>query len=144
MSRSVTPLLALGRFLAGEDDPAACALLRRGIKKYLTHKGTLPLERCLALPTTAHALALGLRDVWLREAACVHGGRPWEVARAAERQRWKIHRWVQDGKHSAKDNFERALYAAACHAPLPAARQLSRILTTVADSANHDTAPALG
>jgi hypothetical protein len=42
--------------------------LSRGFRAYLASNGTLPLERCLRLPTGDGALGRARRDHWLRQA----------------------------------------------------------------------------
>lgn len=48
-----------------EDD---MAWLSRGFRAYLASKGTVPLERCLRLPSGDAALSRARRDHWLRQA----------------------------------------------------------------------------
>jgi hypothetical protein len=49
----------------GEED---LEWLSRGFRAYLASRGTVPLERCLRLPSGDAALARARRDHWLRQA----------------------------------------------------------------------------
>jgi hypothetical protein len=52
----------------GRIDVEDVGWLVRGFKAYLASEGTLPLERCLHLPTGDRALRRARRDSWLRQA----------------------------------------------------------------------------
>lgn len=52
----------------GRIDVEDMGWLVRGFKAYLASDGTLPLERCLHLPTGDRALRRARRDSWLRQA----------------------------------------------------------------------------
>jgi hypothetical protein len=54
--------------------------LSRGFRAYLASKGTVPLERCLRLPSGDAALSRARRDHWLRQAWNELGAQttPWQ------------------------------------------------------------------
>lgn len=63
------PLLAIVRFTDGGLTDSDIALLQRGYDTWLNAGGTIPLERCLGLPSTHNGLRKLRRDHWLRKAA---------------------------------------------------------------------------
>jgi hypothetical protein len=62
------PLTLLTRAAAGDFDDDVQSHLKAGLRLYLETGGTLPLERCLRLPTTPKGLCKAQRDYWLRRA----------------------------------------------------------------------------
>lgn len=63
------PLLAIVRFTDGGLTDSDRALLQRGCDIWLNAGGSIPLERCLGLPSTHNGLRKMRRDHWLRKAA---------------------------------------------------------------------------
>lgn len=145
--RSVSPNAALRyeqAVLADEWPPEVRAWLRDGFR--LHEKTGLPLARCLRLPTTPAARKIALRDLYLGEALKAHGGTRWQTAKAILALHWKISQWVKRGEDRADNIFERAVYRAACCAPLPEReRAIYTILCrAVSDSESADSAPRVG
>ncbi|MDP3669571.1 MAG: hypothetical protein Q8R69_07775 [Telluria sp.] len=62
-------LKACMRFIDGKPTADDVAWIGRGIAAFLGDMGSIPLERCLRLPTTHNALRKLRRDEWLRKAA---------------------------------------------------------------------------
>ena len=111
--------------------------LSRGFRAYLASNGTLPLERCLHLPSGDGALCRARRDGWLRQAwACLDDeATPWQrserLADAVNRFRSALWpRWrARDTAPSSATPLETALYEAfRSHERVPAtAMQLHNI-----------------
>lgn len=62
------PLPLLVQAASGDFDASVQRFLQAGLQRYLETGGTLPLERCLHLPTTPKGLCKARRDYWLRRA----------------------------------------------------------------------------
>jgi hypothetical protein len=70
MSLNAAPHDLLRRLLAsGGADKEAAAWAAAGLAAWLRSGGSLPLTRCLGLPTTPRKTQQLLRDAWIREAA---------------------------------------------------------------------------
>jgi hypothetical protein len=136
MSLHAAPHDLLRRMLAsGGADKEAAAWAASGLHAWIRSGGSLPLTRCLGLPTTPGKTQQLLRDAWLREAARhVPGDTPWQkaCALAAEirhfERLWEC--WHGERFPPARARpVEQALFFARTHAPLPGtARRLRSIL----------------
>lgn len=63
------PLVAVARFVDGAASPSEIEWLRNSLGAFLGSNGTVPLERCLHLPTTMAGWRKSRRDGWLVIAA---------------------------------------------------------------------------
>lgn len=69
------------RFATGSEDPDVLAWARSGFAAYLRARSSVPLERCLRLPSTEAQFTRILRDYWLIQAArALDEGYTWTAA----------------------------------------------------------------
>jgi hypothetical protein len=82
MSLNAAPHDLLRRLLASNGrDEAAARWVSDGLSAWLHAGGSLPLTRCLGLPTTPGKTQQLLRDAWIREAArYVEAATEWQRA----------------------------------------------------------------
>lgn len=77
MGSDVDPFDLADRIALNAMDEQTMAWVQAGFAKWTRCGGTLPLERCLGLPTTRNQVELRKRDYWLKKAALMlHKGSP--------------------------------------------------------------------
>lgn len=103
---------------SGQVDASATDWIRRGFETWIRSGGTLTLERCLMLPSSAKRMQLMQRNFWLRRAAeqldCVsRWRRSNELAdrldRFLTRGQWRQWQACREPPESATD-LEQALF----------------------------------
>jgi hypothetical protein len=147
------PAALFERVLGQRIDQDTLRWLIEGFRKFDEHDGTLPLERCLRLPTAAQR-RLAERDFWLRVAGSLIT-EPKPVARATELANcltafMSRGPWRQWSASSEPPDEATALQQALFHAaraigdkPVPQWRQVLRVLNVVNESACDDNEPDL-
>ena len=122
-------LASLVGVLAGAQDEASTAWVQGGLSRWIELGGTIPLDRCLSLPS-AKRIPIAIRDYWLAAALLECNGSVARLSRACvifEARAWPVWHDLAQAPSSAS-RIERCLFLARKSAVFPGRRRLAQIL----------------